>query len=89
MIKPLRDVIFFTPIELQDKIGGIYVTDTTRMEKNQRFVKARVVAAGPKVELAKVGTEILVTEWKDTSKQVIDGVETWNCRERDIVGVIS
>lgn len=88
MIKPLRDVIFFTPIELQDKIGGIYVTDTQKMERNQRFVRAKVIAAGPQVELAKVGAEILVTEWKDTSRLEIDGVETWNCRERDIIGII-
>jgi len=86
MIKPLRDVIFFTPIELQDKIGGIYVTDTTKMERNQRFVKARVVAAGPQC-IAKVGDMILVTEWADTSKMQIDGLEVWNKRERDIVGI--
>jgi len=89
MIKPLRDVLFFTPIEIQDKIGGIYVTDSMKEEKNQRFVKAKVIAAGPACVLAKVGSTILVTEWSDTSKMMIDGVEVWNKRERDIVGVLN
>ena len=89
MIKPLRDVLFFTPIKLEDKVGGIYLTDTMREEKNQRFVKARVIAAGPACVLAKANSIILVSEWKETSKLVIDGVATWNCRERDICGVLT
>ena len=89
MIRPLRDVIFFTPLEKKNKIGGIFIPENTGNDANQTFVKAKIIAAGPKVELAKVGSIILVSEYKDTSKRVIDGVETWNCRERDILGVVT
>ena len=88
MIKPLRDVIFVTPIQREDKIGGIYITDSTKSTRNQVFVKARVVAAGPKVELATVGKTILLSEYCD-DEYIMDGVTTWHVRERDIVGVIA
>lgn len=89
MIKPLRDVIFINPIERVDKVNGIYITDITKSTRNQVFVKARVLAAGPDVELAKIGTTILVTEYWDETKQQMDGLEVWHGRERDIVGVLT
>jgi co-chaperonin GroES (HSP10) len=89
MIKPLRDVIFVTPIAREDKIGGIYITDSTKSTRNQVFVKARVVAAGPKVELATVGKTVLLSEYWDDTKQQMDGIEVWHGRERDIVGIIT
>ncbi len=86
-IRPLRDLIHFQPISKPGKIGLIHVPDSTKSTRNQTFVYAKVLAAGPNVELAKAGSTIFISEYA-IEPFPVDGVPVHLMRERDIVGVV-
>lgn len=87
MIRVLSDRVAVEHLPGVGMIGAIHVPNVTKSSKNQTFTRAKVVAAGPKVELAKVGTTVLVSEFFGDEVDV-DGKRYWIGRERDLVGVI-
>ncbi len=86
-IRPLRDLIYFQPISKPGKIGLIHVPDSTKSTRNQTFVYAKVLAAGPNVELAKAGSTIFISEYA-IEPFLVDGSPVHMMRERDVVGVV-
>ena len=87
MIKPLRDLLLVRHLAKPGMIGLIHIPDVTKSTKNQTFVQAEVVAAGPAATVPK-GATVLVSEYfGDEVKD--DGVKYHLGRERDIVGVIA
>ena len=88
MIRPLRDLIYFEPITPPGKIGLIHIPDATKSTRNQTFQYAKVLAAGPAVELAKAGTTIFISEYAIEPFE-LDGKLVHMMRERDIVGVVT
>ncbi len=68
--------------------GGIHITDATKSTRNQTFQYAKVIAAGPEVELAKEGATIFISEYA-VDPFLVDGKPVHLMRERDIIGVVS
>lgn len=87
MIRVLSDRVAVEHLPGVGKIGLIHVPNVTKSSANQTFTHAKVVAAGPKVELAKVGRTVFVSEFFGDEVEV-DGKKYWIGRERDLVGVV-
>jgi co-chaperonin GroES (HSP10) len=89
MIRPLRDLLVIRPEKTPGMVGGIHLPDLG-LSGNKGSVYCRVVAAGPKVELAKVGTRVLVESYGSHpagDEVVCEGEKLTIIRERDLVGV--
>lgn len=89
MIRPLRDYLVLRPLAQPGMIGRIHIPDS-EMLRDKTGVWCEVVAAGPTVELAKVGWEVHVTAYGSHPA----GVEVEHAgeklvviRERDVNGV--
>lgn len=90
MIRPLRDLLVIEPEKAPGMIGLIHVPDRGD-SGNKTGCICRVVAAGPQVELAKVGRSVLVQAYgaQPAGDQVsFDGRTLTLIRERDIDGVV-
>ena len=90
-IKPLRDLLVIRPVKEPGKIGLLYVPNIG-MSSNKSGCVCEVVAAGPKVELAKVGTRVLVQAYGShpAGDEVRVGDEILTLiRERDLDGVLT
>lgn len=92
MIRPLRDLLVIRPIgKPPGKIGDIYIPDLGTSQ-NKNGCICEVLAAGPKVELAKVGSHVHVMAYgeKPAGDEVtINGEKCIMIRERDITGVVT
>lgn len=89
MIRPLRDLLVIRPLKQPGMIGLIHIPDTERC-RDKTGVWAEVVAAGPKVELAHVGTKVHVAAYGSHlagDEVTVDGEVLTLIRERDINGV--
>ena len=90
MIRPLRDLLVIRPEKTPGMIGAIHIPDLGTSQ-NKNGCVCEVLAAGPNVELAKVGTRVLVQAYgsKPAGDEVmVDGVPMTLIRERDIAGVL-
>ena len=91
MIRPLRDLLVIKPDKEPGKIGLIFLPDLG-MSGNKSGCVCEVVAAGPKVQLAKVGSKVLVPAYGSHpagDEVLVDGVSHTLIRERDIDGVLT
>lgn len=86
MIRPLSDRIVIEALPGTGMVGIIHMPNT-KNAKNQTFHYASVLAAGPKVELAKAGTKVFCSEFFGDEIEC-EGRKVRVGRERDIVGVI-
>lgn len=82
--KPLKDRVFVTYAEEEEKTaGGLYVPETAR-EKPQ---KGKVEAVGSKVKEVKVGDMVLFDKYSG-SKIKADDKDYLIVKEEDILGII-
>ena len=91
MIRPLRDILVIRPDKQPGTIGLLHLPDMGT-SSNKSGCVCEVLAAGPKVELAKVGTKVLVPAYGShpAGEEVIcDGQRVILLRERDIHGILS
>lgn len=90
MIRPLRDLLVIQPEKTPGKIGLIHLPDMGTSQNKSGCI-CRVMAAGPKAVLAKVGDRILVQAYGSHpagDEVMVDGETMTMIRERDIDGVI-
>ena len=88
-IRPLRDLLVIRALVQPGMIGGIHIPDSG-LQRDKTGVWAEVVAAGPDVELAKVGTRVHVCAYGShlAGDEIVVGGETVTMiRERDVNGV--
>ncbi len=82
--KPLKERVFVSYSEEQDRTsGGLYIPDAAK-EKPQR---GKVEAVGGEVKSVKVGDEILFDKYSG-SKISFDGADYLIVKEEEILGVI-
>lgn len=90
-IQTLGDKIAVELLPGLGKIGSLFITDTMKDTRNQTFTRAKVVSSGPKVEAAKAGKTVIVSEYFGQEVKLDDGSLKGRRlkigRERDIVGV--
>ena len=93
MIRPLRDMLLLRPIgEPPGKVGLIHIPDGDRLSQ-ATGLRAEVVEAGPKVELATKGKTVYVKAYGSHAASDMEvehgGEKMFLLRERDIVGVFT
>ena len=82
--KPLKDRVFVTYAEEEERTkGGLYVPDTAK-EKPQ---KGKVEAVGSEVKEVKVGDSVLFDKYSG-SKVKMNDQEYLIIKEEDILGII-
>lgn len=82
--KPLKERVFVSYSEEQDRTsGGLYIPDAAK-EKPQR---GRIEAIGGEVKGVKVGDEVLFDKYSG-SKISFDGTDYLILKEEDILGVL-
>jgi len=90
-IQTLGDKIAVELLPGLGKIGSLFITDTMKDTRNQTFTRAKVVSAGPKVESAKAGKIVVVSDYFGQEVKLDDGSLKGRRlkigRERDIVGI--
>lgn len=87
IIRTIGDRIAISLMPGLGKIGRLFIPDATKSTRNQTFCRAKVVAHGSKVQGAKEGKIIVVSEYFG-DEVVIEGKTFRIGRERDIVGVL-
>jgi co-chaperonin GroES (HSP10) len=91
MIRPLRDLLVIRPEKTPGKVGLLHLPDMGS-SSNKSGCICKVVAAGPKTVLAKVGDRILVQAYGSHpagDEVMCDGETLTMIRERDIDGVFN
>lgn len=91
MIRPLRDLLVIRPDKTPGMVGLIHLPDLVT-SGNKSSCVCTVVAAGPRVELATVGSKVLVESYgiKPAGDEVeCEGETLTMIRERDLVGVLT
>jgi chaperonin GroES len=83
----LGDRIAIEALPGAGKIGLIHIPDSQKDSRSQTFHLAKVLAAGPKVTLARPGRRIYVSEYFG-DEVLIAGKKVRTGRERDIIGVV-
>lgn len=86
-LKVLSDRVAVELLPGVGMVGLLHIPDITKSSRNQTFTRAKVVAHGPKVDAAKTGCTVLVSEHFGDDVEV-DGKKYKVGRERDLVGVI-
>ena len=82
--KPLKDRVFVSYAEEEEKTkGGLYVPDTAK-EKPQ---KGKVEAVGSEVKEIKVGDAVLFDKYSG-SKVKMDDKEYLIIKEEDVLGIV-
>ncbi len=82
--KPLKDRVFVSYAEEEEKTkGGLYVPDTAK-EKPQ---KGKVEAVGSEVKEIKVGDSVLFDKYSG-SKVKMDDKEYLIIKEEDVLGIV-
>ena len=89
MFRPLRDMVLARYIEEDQnrKVGELFMPQSKK-SRDKLFVRAEVIAHGPKCDAAKIGTVIFVGEHHG-DYYVINGKRCVLIRERDISGVVT
>lgn len=91
MIRPLRDLLVLEPLTKPGKVGLIIIPDSGR-QRDKTGGYCKVIAAGPKCVLAKVGDRVHVTAYGDHyagDPFEHEGKKVLLLRERDINGVMA
>lgn len=89
-IRPLRDLLIVRADKTPGMVGLIHLPDMGS-SGNKSSCTCTVVAAGPKVQLAHVGSKVLVESYGSHpagDEVVCDGETFTMIRERDLVGVL-
>lgn len=87
-LKPLRDLLVLRPLEKPGMIGSLHIPDFEK-QANKTGVWCEVLAAGPSIQAASVGTKVHVAAYgaKLAGEEVVyDGHKCVLIRERDIHG---
>lgn len=86
MIRPLNDYLVLKPMEVPGVIGLIIIPDSGKL-RDKTGGRCKVLAAGPRAVLAKVGDTVHVTAYgsKYAGDEIIDGDNrVYLLKERDI-----
>lgn len=84
--EPTRDWVIFRPHILDQTDSGIIIPDAAKKSMSTNVVK--VLAAGPKCEMVKVGDTILVHPESGALVIDLDGVDYACINEFQVVGII-
>ncbi len=89
MIRPLRDLLVIQPEKTPGMVGLLHLPDLST-SRNKSTVVCKVLAAGPKVTTATVGSRVVVESYgihPAGDEVIVNGQTLAMIRERDIVGL--